>query len=145
MAALSNYLENKLIDQLFRGQTYSFPSTLYVGLHTGSSGDAGATEVTGGSYVRSEVTCSLLNWAGTQGANTTVASSGTSGTTSNNNAINFVDPTGDWGTITHFGIYDAVIGGNLLVWGAMTTPRVVANGDSAPTFPVGQLQIQLDN
>lgn len=146
MAALSNYLENKLVDQLFRGQAYTFPTTLYVGLLTSAPSDSGGgTEVSGGSYARLAVTCSLANWAGTQAANSTSASSGTSGTTSNNNALAWADPTGDWGTISHFGIYDASSGGNLLVYGAMTTARLVANGDSAPTIPVSQLQITLDN
>ena len=146
MAALSNYLENKLVDQLFRGQAYSFPATLYVGLLTAAPSDSSSgTEVSGGSYARVAVTSSLANWAGTQAANSTSASSGTSGTTSNNNAIEWADPTADWGTITHFGIFDAATSGNLLVWGAMTTARLVANGDSAPTIPVSQLQIQLDN
>ena len=146
MAALSNYLENKLIDQLFRGQAYSFPSTLYIGLLTSAPSDTGGgTEVSGGSYARLAVTCSLANWAGTQAANSTVASSGTSGTTSNNNILEWADPTADWGTISHFGIYDASTSGNLLIWGAMTTARLVANGDSAPQIPVSQLQIQLDN
>jgi hypothetical protein len=146
MAALSNYLENKLIDQLFRGQAYSFPSTLYIGLLTSAPSDTGGgTEVSGGSYARLAVTCSLANWAGTQAANSTVASSGTSGTTSNNNILEWANPTADWGTISHFGIYDASTSGNLLIWGAMTTARLVANGDSAPQIPVSQLQIQLDN
>lgn len=146
MAALSNYLENKMIDRVFRGQAYSFPEILYVGLLTSAPSDSSSgTEVSGGGYARVGVACSLVSWAGTQAANSTAASSGTSGTTSNNNAIEWADPTADWGTVTHFGIFDAPTGGNLLVWGAMTTARLVANGDSAPTIPVGQLQIQLDN
>lgn len=146
MAALSNYLENKLIDQLFRAQAYSFPTTLYIGLLTSAPSDTGGgTEVSGGSYARVGVACSLVNWAGTQASGSTVASSGTGGTTSNNNVITFADPTADWGTITHFGIYDASSGGNLLIYGAMTTARLVANGDTGPTFPIGQLQIQMDN
>jgi hypothetical protein len=146
VAALSNYLENKLIDQLFRGQAYTFPSTLYIGLLTAAPSDTGGgTEVSGGGYARLAITSSMANWAGTQGANTTSASTGTSGTTSNNNPLTWTDPTADWGTITHFGLYDAATAGNLLVYGAMTTPRLVANGDSSPNIPVSQLQIQLDN
>ena len=146
MAALTNYLENKLIDQLFRGQAYSFPATLYVGLFTAAPNDTGGgTEVSGGGYARLAITSSMANWAGTQAANSTSASSGTSGTTSNNNPLTWTDPTADWGTITHFGIFDAATTGNLLVYGAMTTARLVANGDSSPNIPVSQLQIQLDN
>src|SRR5690606_21366039 len=98
MAAFSNYLENKIVDWLFRGQAYTPPSTIYVGLLTAAPDDTdGGTEVTGGSYARVAVTSSLTNWAGTQGAGTTAASSGTSGTTSNNSAITFPTPTASWG------------------------------------------------
>ena len=34
MASKTNYFENKLIDQIFRGQAFSFPGTLYVALFT---------------------------------------------------------------------------------------------------------------
>lgn len=146
MAALSNYLENKLIDQLFRGQTFSFPSTVYVGLYTAAPSDTGGgTEVSGGSYARVSVAASLANWAGTQSAGSTSASSGTSGTTSNNIAITFPEPTATWGVITHVGVFDAATSGNLLIHGALTIPKTVNNGDSAPTFQASALSFQLDN
>ena len=146
MAAMSDYLENRLIDQLFRGQAYSFPSTLYIGLYTAAPNDAGGgTEVSGGSYARVSVGASLANWAGTQGAGTTVASTGNSGTTSNNGAVTFPAPTGNWGQVTHFGIFDAASGGNLLFHGALTTPKTVNNGDAAPSFSAASLSIQIDN
>lgn len=146
MAALSDYLENKLIDQLFRGQAYTFPTTLYVGLYTANPTDVGGgTEVTGGSYARVAVTSSLANWAGTQGAGTTVASSGTTGTTSNNNAITFPAPTANWGVVTGMGIFDAASAGNLLVFSALTTSKTVNNGDAAPSFPAASLTVQIDN
>lgn len=146
MAAMSDYLENKLIDQIFRGQAFSFPATLHVGLFTANPSDTGGgTEVTGGSYARVGVTASLANWAGTQSAGSTTASSGTGGTTSNNSAITFPAPTANWGTITGFGIFDASSGGNLLFWGALTTNKTVNNGDAAPAFSAAALSIQIDN
>jgi hypothetical protein len=146
MAALSNYLENKLIDQLFRGQPYTFPSTLYVGLFTSASSDTGdGAEVSGGSYARVPVSASLANWAGTQSAASTTESSGTSGTTSNNIAVTFPAPTANWGSISHVGIFDAATSGNLLIHGALTIPKTVNNGDSGPTFQASALSFQLDN
>jgi hypothetical protein len=146
MAAMSDYLENKLIDQIFRGQAFSFPATLYVGLLTAvpTDGTAG-TEVTGGSYARVGVAASLTNFAGTQAAGSTVASSGTGGTTSNNGAITFPAPTANWGSVTAFGIYDAASGGNLLFYGTLGTAKTVNNGDAAPSFAAAQLSIQIDN
>lgn len=146
MAALSDYLENKVIDWLLRGQTFTPPATAYVALLTAAPSDTGGgTEVTGGSYARVGVAGSLANWAGTQAAGSTTASSGTGGTTSNNNAITFPAPTANWGVVTHFGVYDAASAGNLLFYGALTTPKTINNGDAAPSFAAAALSLQLDN
>jgi hypothetical protein len=146
MAALSNYLENKLIDRLFRGQAYTFPTNLYFGLLTSAPSDAGGgTEVSGGSYARVDMVASMANFAGTQGAGTTTASSGTSGTTSNNVNITFPSPTGSWGVISYVGVYDASTSGNLLCWGALTTPKTVNSGDAPPVFQPEAFSFNLDN
>lgn len=146
MAALSNYLENKIIDWLLRAQAYSPPASVFVGLFTATPSDTGGgTEVTGGSYARVEVTSALANWAGTQSAGSTTASSGTGGTTSNNGTITFPAPTADWGTITSFGVFDASTSGNLLFYGALTANKTVNNGDSAPSFAAAALTLQIDN
>lgn len=141
MSAMSDYLENKLIDQIFRGQSAPTTTTLYVGLLTAAPSDSGGgTEVSGGSYARVAVSSSLSNWAGTQSAGSTVASSGSSGQTSNNGAITFPTPTAGWGTVTHFGIYDAASGGNLLFYGALTIAKTVNQADTV-TFPAASLSI----
>lgn len=141
MSAMSDYLENKLVDQLFRGQTAPTTTTLYVALYTAAPSDAGGgTEVTGGSYARVAVTSSLANWAGTQSAGSTTASTGTGGQTSNNAAITFPTPSASWGTVTHFAIYDAATGGNELFWGALTIAKTINQADTV-TFPTGSLSI----
>lgn len=146
MAALSDYLENKVIDYVFRGQAFTAPTTMYVGLLTSAPSDTGGgTEVSGGSYARVSVASSLANWAGTQGAGSTTASSGTSGTTSNNNVISFPTPTANWGVITHVALYDASSSGNLIIYGALTTAKTVNNGDSAPSFQAAAFSFQLDS
>lgn len=148
MGAKTDYLENKLIDFLFRGQGYTPPATLYVGLFisTGSPSDAGGgTEVSGGSYARVGVAASLANFAGTQSAGSTTASSGTGGTTSNNGAITFPAPTAAWGTVGAFGLFDAASGGNLLAYSALTTNKTINSGDAAPSFAAGALTFQEDN
>ena len=146
MAAMSDYLENKLIDALFRGQAYTMPATVHVALFTGAPTDsAGGTEVTGGSYARVAVSSSLANWAGTQSAGSTVVSNGNTGTTSNNNAVTFPAPTANWGVITHFALMDAASAGNVLFYGALNTSKTVNSGDAAPQFAAGALSLQLDN
>jgi len=135
MSSMSDYLENKLVDQLFRGQAYTFPGTLYFALFTANPTDAaGGTEVTGGSYARVSVAASLANFAGTQSAGSTTASSGTGGQTSNNGAITFPAPTANWGSVTGMAIFDASSGGNMLIWCALGTAKTVNNGDAAPSF-----------
>ena len=88
-------------------------------------------EVSGGSYARASIASALANWAGTQGAGTTVASSGTTGVTSNNGALNYTTASAAWGTVAMFGLYDAATVGNLLAWGGINTPQAVNNGNTA--------------
>lgn len=146
MSAFTDYTENKLIDWLFRGQAFTPPATMYVALFTANPTDTGGgTEVSGGSYARVAVTSALANWAGTQSAGSTVASSGTNGTTSNNGTVTFPAPTANWGVITGFGIFDAASSGNLLIYGALTISKTVNNGDAAPSFAAGALTFQIDN
>lgn len=145
-ASLSNYLENKLIDAFVRAQAFTMPATTYVALATGAGSDAACgTEVTGGSYARVAVTSSLANWAGTQSAGSTVASSGTGGTTSNNAAITFPAPTANWGTVVEYCVFDASTAGNLLFRATLTASKTVNSGDAAPSFSIGALTFQIDN
>ena len=144
--SMTDYLENKIVDWAFRAQVFAPPATLYISLHTGACSDAAVgTEVTGGSYARVAITNALVNWAGTQSAGSTVASSGTGGTTSNNGAATFPAPTANWGVITHFGVFDASTAGNQWFCAALTASKTVNNGDAAPSFAAGALTIQIDN
>lgn len=146
MAAMSNYLENKLIDAMFRGQAFTMPANIHIALFTAGPDDGAAgTEVSGGSYARVAVASSLANWAGTQAAASTTASTGTTGTTSNNSAVTFPAPTANWGTITHFALMDAASGGNVLFYGSLNTNKTVNSGDAAPQFAAGALSVQIDN
>ena len=145
MTAMTDYLENKIMDWLLRGQPFTPPTNVYVGLFTVAPNDAGGgTEVTGNNYARVAVACTETAWAGTQGAGTTAASSGTSGTTSNNAQINFPTPSATWGTVLAFGIFDAATGGNLLIYAPLTVAKTINPGDVVD-FPPGTLTFQDDN
>lgn len=143
MAAMSDYLENKLVDHIFRGVSFTAPTALHVALFTAAPSDSGGgTEVTGGSYARVALAPSTTNWAATNAdGSTTNPSSGTGGKTSNNSTITFPAPTANWGTVTHFGIFDASSGGNLLIHGALTTAKTVNNGDPAPSYAAAALAV----
>jgi hypothetical protein len=97
-------------------------------------------EPSGGSYARVAVVASEANFAGTQGATTTTASSGTSAETSNNAAITWPSPTGNWqptgGAIWGMAIYDAASSGNCWWWEPLTIPKTVNSGDAAPSFAI---------
>ena len=77
MAAMSDYLENKLIDHIFRGVSFTAPSNLYVALLTANPTDAntsGGNELgttTPNNYARVNIAANTTNWASTGGATTT--------------------------------------------------------------------------
>ena len=114
MAAMSNYLETALVNAVFRNTSYTSPTTVYVGLFTSDPTDAGSgTEVSGGSYVRKAM----------------AFASPTNGATSNSSAVEFDQATASWGTVTHFGLFDASSSGNLLLHGALTASKTIDSGD----------------
>lgn len=55
MPGLSTFTAGKIIDHLWRNQAYTVPTTVYGSLHTADPGLTGASEVTGGTYVRQAV------------------------------------------------------------------------------------------
>lgn len=114
MAALSNYLENALLNAVLNNTSYTSPTTTYVGLFTSDPTDAGSgTEVSGNSYAR--VAASFGN--------------ASQGNCTNDADITFAQATGNWGTVTHFGLYDASTSGNLLFHGALTSSKAIESGD----------------
>lgn len=114
MSAISNYLENALINGTLRATNYTAPSTVYVALFTSDPTDAGSgTECSGTSYARKSASFA----APSNGASSTDAD------------IQFDQAGGSWGTITHFGIYDASTSGNLLYHGALTASKAIDTGD----------------
>jgi hypothetical protein len=128
MSAMSDYLENEILDHILATGSYTAPSAVYVGLSTASFGDDNSgTELSGSGYARV---------AATFGA-------AASGTASNSAAIEFPAATGSWGTVSHFGIFDASTAGNLLIHGAFTVSKTIASGDILK-ISTGDLDISAD-
>jgi hypothetical protein len=114
MSEMSNYLENALINATLRNTSYTSPSTVYVALHTADPTDAGSgTEVSGGSYARTAVTFGAPS----------------NGVTTNNANVEFPQATGNWGTITHIGLWDASSTGDLLFHTPLDSSKVIDTGD----------------
>lgn len=134
MGSFSDYLENKLLDHVFGGTAYSAPGTLYLGLFTAAPSDSGGgTEVSGNGYARKAVTNNTTNWPNASGGSKAVGA-----------AQEFAAANGgSWGTITHFGIFDASSAGNLLAWGALTASKAIADADVF-RFDAGNITITLD-
>ncbi|MUG45531.1 hypothetical protein [Paenibacillus woosongensis] len=129
---MSNYLATALLNQVFRNTAYTRPTKVYLALYTSNptAADTGQ-EVTGGGYVRQEVTFgaptneNYTQYHPTTGQQVTVSKR----TIKNSADIVMPTATADWGQVTHVGIRDAATGGNLLYFGALETPRSILTND----------------
>lgn len=123
--SLTNYAENKVLDHVLGTTSYTMP-TVYVALYTVAPTDSSAgTEVTGGSYARI--------------AGSFTAATG--GASSNSGNIDFLDMPAC--TVVAVGILDNSTGGNLLVYGTLTTNKSLDAGDTL-RIATGDLDITID-
>ena len=128
--AMSDFLEDTILEMVLNSVAYSEPASVYVALFTAAPSDSGGgTEVSGGAYARQQMTA---GW--------TV--SGVATRASNTAAVTFPVATASWGTVTHIGIFDALTVGNLLFHGALTTSKVVGIDDQVE-FPADSLGVTL--
>ena len=125
MSAASNFLENAVISSTLRGAAFPTISKVYVALHTNDPGDAGGNEVTSDlwpAYARQDAAK-----GGGIASGWTAPVDGVS-----KNAMQLIFPVFDGTadlTVTHFSLYDAVTGGNMLVHAPLQTQRTVQIGD----------------
>jgi len=129
MSAASDYLEDAVLDHVLGNTTYTPATNLYLGLWTADDGLESGTltsEVSGGSYAREIITFDAAS----------------SGSSANTSTVTFTTATANWGTITHVAVMDALIAGNVLFHGSVTTSKTIESGD---TFQVsaGNLTISL--
>lgn len=134
MAGFVDTLEAALLDHYFMGTALAQDTNLFVALSTTTPTEAGGnfTEPVGNGYAR----------VSTAGADWNAAVAGAPTVVDNATAITFPQATGSWGTITHFGIYDASTAGNLDVFGALTTSKAIGANDTAE-FAAGALDVKL--
>lgn len=135
MSGFTSALEQDLLDHVFGKATYTAPTNWYVGLYTVSptaDDGSGATEVTGGAYVR--VSTASADWNAATAADPSVID--------NANAITFATATANWGTVNGFGLWTTSTGGTVQMFADLTTPKAVGTDDKAE-FAAGALDMKL--
>lgn len=138
MSAASNYTEENVINALLRGVTFPLPSTVYVSLHTANPGETGGNEVSTSNwpaYVRKD--------AAVGGDIDSGWTAPTDGVTTNAKQIVYPGMNGASNlTVSHWALYDAATGGNLLCYGALQTARTLQPGDVF-VFDTGALTVTM--
>lgn len=120
---INTYTKNALLNHLFRGTVYNAPATLYLGVSKSAPKEDGTgfTEPSAASYSRYEITSNTTNWT-----------EPTDGSLSNSPAFRFVEAQESWTTaaspLTHWAIFDASTGGNMLFYGSLLKPQEVPAG-----------------
>ena len=116
----SNYLADALIDATVRKTTYTTPTQTYVALYTSDpTKNNTGTEVSGTTYTRFPLTMDAPD----------------DGVTQNTSEMEWAVATTVWGTITHVGIMDASVAGNLLYFAELIEPKNITVGDQFQITP----------
>lgn len=135
-----NTFENEVLDEILGASASLLTATVQIGLSTTTPAEDGSniTEPIGNGYSRVTVNNDGTQWP-----------AAASGIKKNANDITFPAASGgDWGTITHFVIYD-VPGGNPKIWGTLDdgggtpSPKTITDGNQF-RFLADELRIELD-
>jgi len=134
-AGPTTFLCDAILDILLCGTVWPVTTTtLYLSLHTNDPGETGANEVTASDYARQPIARSTTAW----NAPADVPSGGRERT--NQPAVTWPNPTANWGTITHIGLWDSQTGGQLLWVYQLPSPVTVTAGGNPFAIMPGQLR-----
>lgn len=138
MSQASDYLEQQILNHIFRTGTFAKPASLYMALFNTNTDDTGdvTNEVSASGYARLSVLQSDNGWS-----NVT-----TGGTMSNLSVLSFLAPSGNWGSVVGFGMFTGSAksdSGNLLIWGSLVNDKNINDGDGAPEWGIGDFAITL--
>lgn len=143
---MSDYLENILIDFIFRGINYTPSENLYIALCTSVPEDdddgSSISEVTGGNYERVMIPCQMASWYSTAGS-ISAPSNGTNGRTGNAIPIEWEEVTWEE-TVIAVAICDAPNGGNMLFYAELEESKTVIPGATIK-FLINQLTYKIDD
>lgn len=129
----TTYFLNLVAGNLFRTKEVpAIPEKYYLGLSSTvpSLDGTGATEPpASAAYQRMELD---------------VLSEPTNGVITNASQIDFPESTADWGKMTHFLVFDAATGGNLLMYGLLNKSRTVEE-ETVMSIKAGSLNLSVIN
>ncbi len=129
----TTYFLNQVMGNLFKTkESPALPSEYYIGL------SSTAPNISGGN-----VTEPLSN-SGYKRVRLENLSEPADGVITNEQAISFDESTANWGTMSHFVIYDALEAGNLLMYDTLSTPRNV-EAATIVTIKANSLTLTLSN
>lgn len=129
----TTYFLNQVMGNLFKTkETPALPSEYYIGL------SSTAPNISGGN-----VTEPLSN-SGYKRVKLENLSEPADGVITNEQAISFDESTANWGTMSHFVIYEALEAGNLLMYDTLSTPRNV-EAATIVTIKANSLTLTLSN
>ena len=114
----SNYWRNHLLGHAFNKEVFAPLDVYCVGLSSAEPlrDASGLAEPSGGGYVR--IATSASDWTDVSG-----------GDIHNLDTIYLAEATVNWGWVYYFVLFDALTGGNMLVYGALTAGVDISAGD----------------
>lgn len=123
MPSKSNWLRSAIYKAIFRNTTFTVGPNLYFSLHSAAPGLAGANEIAGNAYARVALAMAAdVNGAGASSA-----------------VVTFPAPNpAAWADATHWGVWDALVGGNF-VCGDVLTATIRTSIGVPVTFPTGNI------
>ena len=134
--AMTNYLEEKLLEHTLLNLPWTSPDTVYLGLFTADPGEAAETtnEVDAAEYTREQIDFSNVNVGTGEDDSSFVL---------NTDDIEFPQAQSEWGKITHVMIFDSVTDGNGLFYGEVEIAKTITEDDFI-RFPANELEISLN-
>ncbi len=128
MSDFSNYAETSIVNHFFRASSVSAPATVYAALFTAvTDAEAGTgTEVSTGGYARKAITFGAPS----------------NGVSSNSASVTWTASGANYGTVSHWAVFDALTVGNALtiIKALANGNKVINDGDTA-TFAVSALSL----
>ncbi len=114
--ALTTFWADEIYDHTFRNLAAPAIVTIFVGLFTAAPGEGGGgTEVSVGAYARQSVAFTAP----------------TAGAGDNSADVTFPVATANWGTVTHWALFDLAAAGNMIVYGPLGDPSKIFQATAA--------------